>query len=74
MTYDQQRLAVSVTQQNKSVFVFRVIRVRDQSRMLVREGGFRLFEADAVLPEIGGGFFFVPFENDHDDGTSVTTM
>ena len=42
-----------------------MIRIVQQECLVVAEGGHRLFERDAVLPEVLPGFARIPFEAEH---------
>lgn len=62
MTDDQESQVGADTEEDETLFAFRMVRVVDELGAIINENRFRLFEADAVLPGIGGSLFFIPLE------------
>ena len=52
MTNNQKPQTGTVVQQNKAVFVLRMIGIHNQSRSFVRKNRFRLVKTHAVFPDV----------------------
>ncbi len=62
VTHDEHAKCAAEAQQNKALFIFRVIRVVYQFCPFIGEYRLGFVEADAVLFGIGGSFAFIPLE------------
>jgi len=60
MTDDEAARLKAVTQQQKPVFIFGVIRIVDQASALVLENGLRLLERDSVPQQVGSRLVPIP--------------
>ena len=74
MTDDQQAKRTAQAEENKALFVFRVIRVVDQFGTLVDEDRFGFFESDAMLARVCGSLPIVSLEAKCAHARSVTTL
>ncbi len=62
MAGHEQPKRAAQAQQNEALFVYRMIRVVDQSCTLIEEGRLGFFERDTVLFLVGGGLALIPLE------------
>ena len=62
MTNDQDSKAPAHSEQNESVFVRRVVRVKEFDAVLVQEGRLSFFKRNPVFPSVGSTLTAVPLE------------
>jgi hypothetical protein len=60
--HHQKATEVGFTQGNKSIFQYRVYRIRDGQAKGIAEDGTGLFKGDPMLLSVLLGFLFVPLE------------
>ena len=74
VTNQKQSQRSTQTEENKTVFVVRVVRVVDQFGSLIHKNRFRLFKTHPVFLCIWRRFALVPFKAQIAHGKIITTM
>ena len=62
------------SEQDKPIFIARMVGIGNEFGSLVGEDGLRLFKPDAVLLEVGSRFCRVPLKTQFSHGWIITTM
>ena len=62
MADDKQTQFRAKTEQQKSIFPFRMFIVIEFNCMVVKENGLRFFECDAMLPKVFSGLVGIPLK------------
>lgn len=65
MTNNHDPGSITHAKQNKTIFLFRMIRIMDQQGLLVTENCFGFFKGNTVLFNVCRRFILVPSESDH---------
>jgi hypothetical protein len=74
MAHNQQSQVEAESHENKSIFIFRMIRIRDNLGSLISKNRLCLQKVDTVLLEIRSGFVWILLEMKFIHGCILTTM
>ena len=74
MTHKQSLQTRAVAQENKLLFILRMVWIGYQTRMFIGKHRFSFVKADAVLFDVGFGLLLVPLEMKGSHLINITTM